>query len=575
MKYKLLFIMTMSVIGESLISCQDQLDFHEYSNYDKAYLTESYENVGGLVTNIYAKLDADWGNYDGATLAAACDEAEYVWTSSSVHDFYNGSWSATNPISSLWSKNYKAIQLCNQYLEEFVGLDFPNLRLNADYEAQMFRYNNYENEVRFLRAYFYFNLARQYGDVPLVTQMPSVDEVNTLTRTPVQEVFQFIEDECDDIVNKIPADYSALGEYALPDEQPETGRANRLAVLALKARTALYAASPLFNPEQNAELWRIAAEANKAVIDSCAKYGYTLGNYDNLWGSESYREKEMIFMCRAEKQSNTFEANNFPIGVEGGKGGNCPTQTLVDAYEMTNGKFWNEEGSGYSEESGSDPYANRDPRLAMTVAKNGDTGWPSYNKEALQIYYGGTNGEPLEGATPTGYYLKKYCDASINLTASSSNSRYHSWIIFRLGEFYLNYAEAIFRYTGSADNTLSGDASSLTAREAINIIRQRSGINMPPLPNEVSEPEIFWKRYKNERMVELAFEGHRFWDVRRWKEGGVLKNVTFMKITKNNNGTYNYSRQVSTRLWDDKMYLFPLPQTELTKNKNLVQNPGW
>lgn len=103
MKYKL-FIITMSVIGESLISCQDQLDFHEYSNYDKAYLTESYENVGGLVTNIYAKLDVDWGNYDGATLAAACDEAEYVWASSSVHDFYNGSWSATNPISSLWSK---------------------------------------------------------------------------------------------------------------------------------------------------------------------------------------------------------------------------------------------------------------------------------------------------------------------------------------------------------------------------------------------------------------------------------------------------------------------------------------
>lgn len=462
------------------------------------------------------------------------------------------------------------------YLEEFLGLTFPDLRLNSDYDAQMFRYNNYEHEVRFLRAYFYFNLARQYGDVPLVTKVPSGDEVNSLKRTSVQEVFQFIENECDDIMNKIPADYTKLGDYALPTEQPETGRANRLAVLALKARTALYAASELFNPEQKKDLWKKAAEANKAVIDSCAKYGYKLGNYDKLWGADSYRENEMIFLCRAEKESNSFETNNFPIGVEGGKGGNCPTQTLVDAYEMTNGKFWNEPGSGYSEEPGSDPYANRDPRLAMTIAKNGDTNWPSYNKSPLQIYYGGANGQPLEGATPTGYYLKKYCDASINLTASGSSKKFHSWIIFRLGEFYLNYAEAMFRYTGDVEQALPGDKSPLTARQAINVIRQRTGVKMPELKAEdVNDPKVFWKRYKNERMVELAFEGHRFWDVRRWKEGETFKEVTLMKITQNNNGTYNYSREKSIRSWDDKMYFFPIPQTELMCNTNLAQNPGW
>lgn len=574
MKLKYLFIGSMIGFG-GLTACQDQLDFNEYANYDKNYMMESYENVGGLVTSIYAQLDSDWGNYGGATLASACDEAEYAWTSSSVHDFYNGSWSATNTISN-WSKNYLAIQQCNMYLEEFLGLTFPDLRLNSDYDAQMFRYNNYEHEVRFLRAYFYFNLARQYGGVPLVTKVPSGDEVNSLKRTSVQEVFQFIENECDDIMNKIPADYTKLGDYALPTEQPETGRANRLAVLALKARTALYAASELFNPEQKKDLWKKAAEANKAVIDSCAKYGYKLGNYDKLWGADSYRENEMIFLCRAEKESNSFETNNFPIGVEGGKGGNCPTQTLVDAYEMTNGKFWNEPGSGYSEESGSDPYANRDPRLAMTIAKNGDTNWPSYNKSPLQIYYGGANGQPLEGATPTGYYLKKYCDASINLTASGSSKKFHSWIIFRLGEFYLNYAEAMFRYTGDVEQALPGDKSPLTARQAINVIRQRTGVKMPELKAEdVNDPKVFWKRYKNERMVELAFEGHRFWDVRRWKEGETFKEVTLMKITQNNNGTYNYSREKSIRSWDDKMYFFPIPQTELMCNTNLAQNPGW
>lgn len=573
MRLKHLF--TGSVIGWGLLTaCQNQLDYHEYSNYDKDYITENYKNVGGLVTNIYAQLDADWGNYGGAMLASACDEAEYVWTSSSVHDFYNGAWSASNGISSTWSKNYTAIQQCNLYLDEFLGLTFPELRLNSDYEAQMFRYNNYENEVRFLRAYFYFNLVRQYGDVPLVTTVPSTDEVNTLERTPVQEVFRFIEDECDAIVNKIPADYANLGIYALPDDKPESGRANRLAVLALKARTALYAASPLFNPGQEKDLWKKAAESNKAVIDSCLKYGYKLNSYDQLWGANSYQNKEMIFLCRSQKESNSLEGYNFPIGVEGGKGGNCPTQTLVDAYEMqTTGKLWNEEGSGYSESSGSDPYANRDPRFALTIAKNGDTKWPSYNETPLQIYYGGVNGEPLSGATPTGYYLKKYCDASINLKASSSNKKFHSWITFRLGEFYLNYAEAVFRYTGSVEQALPGDRSPLTAREAVNIVRARA--NMPELRDEVRNPDMFWKRYKNERMVELAFEGHRFWDVRRWKEGELLKSVTFMKITRNSNGTYNYSRQERKRSWDDKMYLFPIPQSERMKNPNLYQNPGW
>lgn len=570
MKLKYLFIGSIIGFG-GLTACEDQLNYQEYSTLDKGYISESYLNVGGLVTNIYAQLDSDWGNYGGATLASACDEAEYAWSNSTVHDFYNGAWSASNTISSTWTKNYAAIQQCNMFLENFLGLTFPDLRLNDDYESQMFRYNNYENEVRFLRAYFYFNLAREYGDVPLVTKVPSTDEVNTFERTPVQEVFKFIQDECDAIVDKIPADYTNLGDLALPEGQPETARANRLAVLALKARTALYAASPLFNPDQDADLWKIAAEANKAVIDSCKKYDCKLGAYDKLWGAENHREKEMIFMRRSDKDNNSFEKYNFPIGVEGGSGGNCPTQTLVDAYEMkSTGKLWNEEGSGYSE---ADPYADRDPRFALTIAKNGDTKWPAYNAGALQIYYGGSNAEPLSGATPTGYYLKKYCDGSIDLRAGSSSTKFHTWITFRLGEFYLNYAEAVAHYTGSVEIPLPGDKSPLTARQAVDIIRAR--VDMPALRDEVRDMDIFWKRYKNERMVELAFEGHRFWDVRRWKEGEVLKEITLMKITRNTNGTFNYRREVRQRSWDNKMYLFPIPHSELVKNQNLDQNPGW
>ena len=168
--------------------------------------------------------------------------------------------------------------------------------------------------------------------------------------------------------------------------------------------------------------------------------------------------------------------------------------------------------------------------------------------------------------------MKKYLDSSIDLSASSSTkTSRHSWITFRLGEFYLNYAEAVFRYTGAAD--APGDWN-MTAREAVNVIRNRSDVKMPEFPAGLSADE-FWKKYENERMVELAFEGHRFWDLRRWKEGEKLGSIIQMKLTKNSDGSITYRRQTVNRTWDDKMYLFPIPQTERMKNPNLEQNPGW
>lgn len=147
----------------------------------------------------------------------------------------------------------------------------------------------------------------------------------------------------------------------------------------------------------------------------------------------------------------------------------------------------------------------------------------------------------------------------------------HSWITYRLGEFYLNYAEAIFQYTGSADN--AGEFG-MTACEAVNIIRNRTDVKMPEFPTGLSA-DAFWNKYQNERMVELAFEGHRFYDLRRWKDGDKLKSIIEMKLTKNEDGTITYKRNVVNRVWDDKMYLFPIPQSERMKNPNLSQNAGW
>ncbi len=555
----------------TLTACN--LDYHEYSNYDKNYIDDSYDNVIGIVTNVYSMLDYDFGQtYKGGMFASACDESEYAYPDNDICNFTNGSWSPVNPMSNIWSSSYSAIQTCNQYLAEFQGLTFEELKLNDDYRAQMFRYNNSFKEARFLRAYFYFNLVRAYGDVPYFTEMMTSDKVNTLSRTPAQNVFDSIIVECDSLAKELPADYTQLGMEGI--SPAESGRVTRYAALALKARAALYAASPLFNKNDDKELWHRAVIANKAVIDTCSQKGFKLGKYSELWGPNSWSNNEMIFVRRYYTSkgvnSNVLEGYNFPKGVPGGNSGNCPTQNLVDAYEMkATGKLWNESGSGYDAKN---PYNGRDPRFGMTIVKNGDTKWPSKNKTPIETFYGGLNAEPISGATTTGYYLKKYLDSAIDLSASSSTkTSRHSWITFRLGEFYLNYAEAIFNDTGSADNA---GGFGMTAREAVNVIRNRADVKMPPLPIGLSA-DAFWTKYQNECMVEFAFEGHRFYDLRRWKDADKLKSITEMKLTKNTDGTISYNRVTVNRVWNDKMYLFPIPQSERLKNPNLTQNPGW
>lgn len=542
-------------------SCKEEMEYNEFVSYDKEQIFSSFDRTRAFVTNIYSYLDYDFGNYGGAMLASASDESEYAWTSSAIHDFYNGAWSPTNAKANEWTNSYTAIRAVNFYLEASKGQTFSAFKYNKDYGEQMIRFNRYQYEVRFLRAYFYFNLIRQFGDVPFSTAVLTDKEANSLVRTPKDQIFDFVVDECDAIVNQLPVSHTS--------PFTESGRIGRPAVLALKARALLFRASPLFNKDNNKELWKEAAIANQAVIDSCAVYGIKLGKYTDLWGTENYKATEGILIRRIG-DLNSFESYNFPIGVEGGKSGNCPTQTLVDAYEMkSTGLAWNQTGSGYNPNK---PYDDRDPRLSMTIAKNGDTGWPSYNALPLQTYEGGANGVPIAGATPTGYYLKKYCDASVDLRPNTTNVKRHSWVTFRLGEFYLNYAEAAFNYLGSPDAT---DAiCKISARAAVNVIRKRTEVGMPDFPTGMSNQD-FEQKYMNERMVELAFEGHRFWDIRRWKKGDLLKSIVRMKITKDAANNLTFVREIKNRSWEDKMYFFPIPDTERRKNPNLTQNTGW
>lgn len=540
----------------ALVGCTDKMDYHEYTNYGKEYVFSDFGRTAAFVNNIYSYLDYDL--LGTTSLASACDEAEMALNYSNVLDYTNGNWTALNP-KSQWNY-YTPIRAANYFLENGLNLEFSDLILNQDYEAQMKRYGRYQYEVRLLRAYYYFLLVRAYGDVPFTTKVLTEAEANSLERTPASQVFDFIISECDAVAPQLPVDYSKLDNDAAGGTNPEAGRVTRGAALALKARASLYCASKLFNDSENRDLYKRAATASLDVINYCGENNITLGKYTDLWGADNWKASEMIFVRRVGDTDDP-ERTNFPIDMENAKSGNCPTQTLVDAYEMKNG----------GEPNQKDPYTGRDPRFAMTIAVNGDK-WPNTNPNPLEIYTGGRDAAPVPYATPTGYYVKKYVDGATDISAStSSGGKRHSWITFRLGEFLLNYAEATFKYFGSAD--IKDAELTMTAREAVNKVRKRTGVDMPDFPEGMSSSD-FWSRYKNERMVELAFEGHRFWDVRRWKEGGFTS-IGRMLITKNSDDSFTYTRSIKALVWDDKMYFYPIPDSEIRKNPNLKQNPGW
>ena len=329
--------------------------------------------------------------------------------------------------------------------------------------------------------------------------------------------------------------------------------------LIQKITCLLYHASPLFNPNNDKELWRKAAELNKAVIDSCQARKMKLStDYRGLFiGNTSWSDAnavgEIIFGRRMHTENRNFETYNFPVGISGagagGGGGNCPSQNLVEAYE------------------------DGDKRFGQTIACNGDS-WPNANTTPLETFEGGLNGLPKAYATPTGYYLKKYVTESVQIAGNGANTCKHVWVTFRLAVFYLNYAECMLNLTGSGYEAASG--FTMTPKYAIDQVRRRAGL--AGIEEGLSASE-FKDKYEKERFVEFAFEGHRFFDVRRWKEGDkYFKTIYGLKITKNADGTFTETKTVvQNRQWDEsKMNLFPIPQSEILKSGHVLeQNPGW
>jgi hypothetical protein len=335
----------------------------------------------------------------------------------------------------------------------------------------------------------------------------------------------------------------------------------------------LYAASPLNNPTNVAAKWIAAASASKALIDQLGATYTPLAAYNTTWNNLT--SKELILETR-QADDRAFEAANTAVGYNGGNTGTCPTQNLIDTYEMkTSGKGILEAGSGYDP---ANPYSTsgttaRDPRLDMTILRNGSI-WKT--PLVIQTYQGGLNAAPRPNTTKTGYYIKKFMVETIVIDPSLTvGTARHVWPLFRYTEVLLNYAEAMNEAYGP-DGAGPAPLNNLTAVAAVNIVRARTGVAMPTFPTGMTQ-SAFRDKLRNERRVELAFEDHRFWDIRRWKIGPSTTTIKGINLTKDPvTGVITYSpKVVETRVWDDKMYLYPIPQNEIFVNKNLVQNKGW
>ena len=507
------------------------------ANLTTAFVTSKYRDLG---------FGFNW-NGDEVMWASVSDEAMFkhdygVWAVnkseispsnlgilSSGAAEYNGNM---NP----WAKNYRYVKDANLFFEKIVGV--PNLSSTQR--------NQLMGEMKFLRAFRYFDLVRNYGGVPLITQTFTLtSDFSQTTRNTVQESVAFVVKEADEAAALLPATY--------PDA--DQGRATKGAALALKARMLLYAASPLYG---RSGTWAQAATAAKAVID--LKQYSLYPDYGQLFLTP--RNPEIILDRTQTTSTDSYlglERWNGPNGY-GGWAGNMPTQNLVDAYETTAGKPITDASSGYDPQN---PYVNRDPRFYATVLYNG----VQYRGRAVETFLPGGK-DSQDGPEPfntssTGYYLRKFINENRDFSASVGSQS--PWIYFRLGEVLLNYAEA-------QNEAVGPDAS---VYDAVNQIRTRA--NMPALPTGLTQAQMR-DRIRRERQVELTYEEHRYYDVRRWGIAVQTENqpARGVSITRDASGklTYTYT-SVQERRFAERNNFLPIPLKEVQANPKLTQNPGY
>lgn len=576
-----------------------------------------------FIFNVYSFLG--YGGFEEEGLSSFCDEAMFTHAGRGIENFTESTITPTN-LGNLsdtyeWGRMYLAIRQANIAIERLPTSTFSDDELR----------DRLLGEAHFLRAYYYHQLVRFYGGVPLIDRPYGLDEDYSIPRNTYEECVNFIVSDLDKATT-------------LLDGKPETpGRASRLAAMALKARMLLYAASDLHHGPtaasksstlssfSNLELvayeggdraarWQAAKNAAKAVLDASTGYKLDLDapvspeegrdNYISIYcgGGSSVGDPaaaiELIFQ-RTHTPLYTVE-DNWPLGgihfgINNGPNGyhnwagNTPIQQLVDDYEMMDGSEFDWDNPDHS----ADPYANRDPRFYASIMYDG-AGWKPRPSDVAAIdpaneiqtgYYDDGAGGILNGidtrestienwnGSRTHYYVRKFIDPDPALPDNQSSAQVIPWPFIRYTEMALNYAEACIELGEEEE-----------ARNWINKIRFRSGM---PAINDTGD--ALRERLINERRIELAYEEHRYHDGRRWMIGETLhrgiKAINIQATLKagqtphvpyrHDKDVYDYTFTVvdntenETRKWDDKMYFRPISRDEINRNDKLVQNPGY
>lgn len=578
-------------------SCQKHfLDEVPAENFtvDSIFATRDYAQAA--LTAVYNMLPQNQlylSPFSAMAFTGCSDEMEMPWPEKYNITMIAGAWNPSDaPVSAYWADNYNAIRKANLFLE-----NISRTPMDASEKAR------WVAEAHYLRAFFYFMLLRLYGPVPIIDHVIQTQEDFTaFKRAPLEACVNFVMRDLDTAAAGLPMTYTA----------DQDGRATKAAALALESRVLLYMASPLWNGNPDyasfkdkdgvnlfpqaysKERWQHAADTAKLCIDACEAAGYHLYQSADRDPEHSYQglflspwNSEVIF---ARNEGNTWDANDlnrtaFPNGM-GGWGGYSATQELVDAYQMANGQDpiqgYRSDGSpvinpvsGYTEtgfaatpgkywEAGVyNMYANREPRFYASINYN----WDWWAGRHIEFWLNGKDGLAGHGRDHcvTGYLMKKLVDSTINIPQGIWVTT--TWIYLRLGEIYLNYAEALNEAQGPVQDVY----------QYVNLIRDRAGL--PPLAAGLSQASMR-ERIHHERQIELAFEMQRYFDCRRWKEG--ISTLAGQKHGMNINAGASYQdpafyqRTVtSTRVFRLQDYLWPIPQGEIDKNASLVQNPGW
>lgn len=582
-------IITICAFAACLTGCADLFEPAIENNLGLEYMYENSQYAEGVLANAYTRIPcAGYSFNDVATDDAVSNDDSNNW-----RKIASGMWTSSNNPADRWTNCRSAIQYINLFLANADKVKWAN----DEIVANMFR-DREKAEAYGLRAmYMYYLLEAHAGytedgvlmGVPIVTEPEGAGSNFNVPRSTFADCLQALKDDAQKALDVLPWEYGDEAEmqrirskYAGASEgqvmrvfgSDFIGRMSGKIVEAFLAKADLLAASPAYS-EGSGVTWTTAAESAAKVLNHIGGVagvdptGWTwycnTKDIDKLSDTESPAE----ILWRGERsKSLSLEEDNYPPTLYG-NGRINPTQNLVDAFPMLNGYPVSEAAGNYDPAS---PYSDRDPRLAAYVLYNGGKAG-NQNKEIVTAADGTTNdalNKVNKKSTRTGYYLRKLLRQDISLDPNAKSDQYHYTPRIRYTEIFLAYAEAANQAYGPQGKGSNG----YSAYDVVKALRRRAGIGLDNgdayLESIKDSKEKMEQLIRNERRIELCFEGFRFWDLRRWKSS-LTEAAAGMSIS---GGNYT-AIEVDQRSFADYMYYGPIPYSELLKYNELKQNKGW